>query len=172
MRAPQKPRCPARTTRTEAARWSTSPSPLETTTSTSPSGAGPSQVCTEGLGPGRQREACPVRWRLEGSRMCDLSLEQDGHKPRQQAGSRAGRHGCCNHGQGAGCWVPFIPRGPVLASWPFEFYHSDIVQATVAGLARTISHTLSLSVSAEQGPHPALLQGQAARAGREPGGHA
>lgn len=47
LRAPLKPRCPVRTTRMAAARWSTSPSPRETTMSTSPSGGSPSQVGKE-----------------------------------------------------------------------------------------------------------------------------
>lgn len=147
-----------------AAPWSTSLSPLETMTSTSPSGAGPSQVCTGwvGLREGSRRPAQRERnWKEV--RCGDSSLEQESPEPSRQGGRGAGR--CCGRGQEAGRRVQFVPRGPALVSWPFVwsarprgFGHSDTVQASVAGSARTASHTLSLSLSAKQGtPLPSCM---------------
>ena len=147
-----------------AAPWSTSLSPLETTTSTSPLGAGPSQVCmgSVGLGEGSRRPAQRERnWKEV--RCGDSSLEQESPEPSQQGGRGAGKR--CSHGQEAGRWAQFISRGPALVSWPFVwsarprgFGHSDTAQASVAGSARTASHTLSLSLSAKQGtPLPSCV---------------
>lgn len=76
-----------------AAQWSTSPSPLETTMSTSPSGGGLSQVRRGGGVPEGSR--MPTRWEAnrKGVGYADSSLGQEGHKPSQQGGRRAGRHG-------------------------------------------------------------------------------
>lgn len=142
--------------------WSTSLSPLETMTSTSPSGAGPSQVCTGwvGLREGSRRPAQRERnWKEVGCG--DSSLEQESPEPSRQGG------------RGAGKVLRSRPRGRAVRAvrsqrsstgvfvWsarPRGFGHSDTVQASVAGSARTASHTLSLSLSAKQGtPLPSCM---------------
>lgn len=77
LRAPLRPRCPARTTRTGAARWSTSPSRPGTTTSTSPLVATPSPVrggaAGELGGAGTHRGVCGEEvgyWVLVGGGAC------------------------------------------------------------------------------------------------------
>ena len=100
-----------------AAPWSTSPSPPATTTSTSPSGAGPFQVCTGGGRGVREASRGPAPREGNWKEVGGGAKPQTSSRDKEQAGTAATVRA------EAGRWVQLIPRGPALVSRPFCLEH-------------------------------------------------